>query len=92
LADKGIEIIEPVGLPPTGELTIFIDLGLTAQVFANLLSNALKYCRPTPDENAPDRKHISYGIEVLMQEPSATRSALKFTLFNTGMPISQKGR
>jgi signal transduction histidine kinase len=90
LADKGIEIIEPAFLPSHEELTIFIDLGLTAQVFANLLSNALKYCRPTPDENAPDRKYISYGIEVLRQEPPETRSALKFSLFNTGTPISQK--
>lgn len=90
LADKGIEIIEPAGLPPYEELTIFIDLGLSAQVFANLLSNALKYCRPALDKDGTDRKYISYGIEVLRQEPPETRSALKFTLFNSGTPISQK--
>jgi len=90
LADKGVEIIEPSGLPPDEELTIFIDLGLTAQVFANLLSNALKYCRPAPDKDGINRKYLSYGIEVLRQEPPETRTALKFTLFSTGMPISQK--
>jgi signal transduction histidine kinase len=90
LTDKGIEIIEQASLPPDEELMIFIDLGLCAQVFANLLSNALKYCRPAPDEDGTDRKYISYGIEVLRQEPPETRSALKFTLFNTGTPISQK--
>jgi signal transduction histidine kinase len=90
LMDKGIEIIEPPRLPPDEELTIFIDLGLTAQVFANLLSNALKYCRPVTDENGTDRKYISYGIEVLRQEPPETRTTLKFSLFNTGTPISQK--
>jgi signal transduction histidine kinase len=90
LKDKGIEIIEPSSLPPDEELTIFIDLGLSAQVFANLLSNALKYCKPAPDEDGTDRKYISYDIEVLDQESPETRSALKFSLFNTGTPISQK--
>ncbi|RLB31258.1 MAG: hypothetical protein DRG87_02905 [Deltaproteobacteria bacterium] len=90
LTDKGIEIIEPSSLPPDEALTIFIDLGLSAQVFANLLSNALKYCRPAPDENGIDRKYISYGVELLDQVSPDIRSALKFTLFTTGTPISQK--
>lgn len=90
LTDKGIEIIEPSSLPPDEELTIFIDLGLTAQVFANILSNALKYCQPAPDEDGTHRKYISYDVEVLGQGSPETRSALKFTLFTTGTPISQK--
>lgn len=90
LTDKGIEIIEPPILPSEEELTIFIDLGLSAQVFANLLSNALKYCQPISDENGTTRKYISYGIEVLSQEFPETRKALKFSLFNTGSPISPK--
>jgi signal transduction histidine kinase len=90
LTDKGIEIIEPSSLPSDEELTIFIDLGLTAQVFANLLSNALKYCQPAPDKDGTERKYISYEIEVLVQKSPETRSALKFTLFSTGTPISQK--
>ena len=90
LTDRGIEIIEPSSLPPDEELMIFIDLGLSAQVFANLLSNTLKYCQPAPDEDGIDRKYISYDIEVLGPESPETRSALKFTLFNTGTPISQK--
>ncbi len=90
LTDKVIEIIEPSSLPPYEELMIFIDLGLTAQVFANLLSNALKYCQTASDEDGTDRKYISYDIEVLDQESPEIRSALKFTLFNTGTPISQK--
>jgi signal transduction histidine kinase len=90
LMDKGIEIIEPSILPTDEELTIFIDLGLSAQVFANLLSNALKYCKPAPGDDGTDRKFISYEIEALKQESTKTRGALKFSLFNTGIPISQK--
>jgi len=88
--DKGIEIIEPSTLPTDKELTIFIDLGLTAQVFANLLSNALKYCQQVSDETGTKRKYISYWIEVLTEEYPKTRKALKFSLFNTGRPISRK--
>ena len=90
LTERGIAIIEPSSLPPDEELLIFIDLGLTAQVFANLLSNALKYCQPAPDEDGTDRKYISYDIEILGPESPETRSTLKFTLFNTGTPISRQ--
>ena len=90
LKDKEIDIIEPVHLPSDKDLTIFIDLGLTAQVFANLLSNALRYCRPVPDEDGNYRKHISYHIEIIGQESFEIRNALKFELFSTGKPISTK--
>jgi signal transduction histidine kinase len=90
LIDKGIDIIRPSGVPSDDELTIFIDLGLMAQVFANLLSNALKYCQPTPDENGSLKKYISYHIDLVEGEAGETHSALKFSLFNTGSPISQE--
>lgn len=90
LTDKGIEIIEPLHLPSDDDLTIFIDLGLIAQVFANLLSNALKYCQAALDENGSYRKYISYNIEVIGQESAEIQNALKFSLFSAGKPISQK--
>ena len=88
--DKGIDIIEPSDLPSDNDLTVFIDLGLMAQVFANLLSNALKYCRPVPDENGNDRNYISYNIEIVGQESYEIRNAFIFSLFSTGKPISTK--
>lgn len=88
LKDKGIDIFEPLHLPSDKDLTIFIDLGLMAQVFANLLSNALRYCQPVPDEDGNYRKYISYNIEMAGQEE--IRNALRFNLFSTGKPISTK--
>ena len=90
LTDRGIEIIEPSNVPSDDDLTIFVDLGLTAQVFANLLSNALKYCQPALDENGTYRKYISYATEAAGQGSIESRSTLKFTFYNTGKPISQK--
>jgi signal transduction histidine kinase len=90
LTDRGIDIIEPSHLPSDKDLTVFIDLGLMAQVFANLLSNALKYCQPALDENGNYRKYISYNIEIVGQEPHEIRNAFKFNLFSTGKPISTR--
>ncbi len=88
LEDRDIHIVEPSQLPPDEELTIFIDLGLTAQVFANLLSNALKYCRPALDENGNYRKYIAYDVELAGKESPDIRNALKFNLFSTGKPVT----
>jgi len=90
LTNRGIDIVEPSNLPPDSDITIFIDLGLTAQVFANLLSNALKYCQPALDGNGNYQKYISYNIEIVGQESYEIQNALKFSLFSTGKPISTK--
>jgi signal transduction histidine kinase len=90
LEDREIDIVEPLHLPSDEDLTIFIDLGLAAQVFANLLSNVLKYCRPVLDEEDNYRKYISYNIEMVSKESYEIRNALKFSLFSTGKPVSTK--
>ena len=90
LADRNIDIVEPSDVPSDSDLTIFVDLGLTAQVFANLFSNALKYCQPILDENGNSRKYISYRIDVVGMESNETQKALEVDLFTTGIPISPK--
>ena len=90
LAYRNIEILEPPSLPSEEDLTIFVDLGLTAQVFANLLSNALKYSEPAIDEHGNPRQYISYRAELVAMESSEPRDGLKVSLFNTGRPISPK--
>jgi len=71
-------------------MTIFIDLGLTAQVFANLLSNALKYCQPALDKNGNYQKYISYAIELVAEELYEIQDGIKFSLFSTSESISIK--
>jgi signal transduction histidine kinase len=90
LAHRNIEILEPPSLPTEEALTIFVDMGLTAQVFANLLSNALKYCEPILDKHGNPRRYISYQAELVTMESPEPRDALKVSLFNTGKAISPK--
>lgn len=90
LTDRNIDIVEPSDVPSDSDLTIFVDLGLTAQVFANLLSNALKYCQPVFDENGNPRKYISYRVDMVGMESDDTQKALGVDLFTSGIPISPK--
>ncbi len=90
LTSRGIDIIEPRRIPSDNDMKIFIDLGLMAQVFANLLSNALKYCKPAPRKNGNSHKYISYTIDIVDEELYEIQNGLKFTLFSTGEPITKK--
>ncbi|HDH87372.1 MAG TPA: HAMP domain-containing histidine kinase [Desulfobacteraceae bacterium] len=90
LNSRGIDIIEPQHLPSDNDLTIFIDLGLTAQVFANLLSNALKYCQPALDKNGNYQKYISYAIDIVSEKAYEIQDGIKFSLFSTGESFSKK--
>ncbi|MBW2339260.1 MAG: HAMP domain-containing histidine kinase [Deltaproteobacteria bacterium] len=90
LGDRNIDIVEPRDVPSDSDLTIFVDLGLTAQVFANLFSNALKYCQPAFDESGNPRKYVSYRIDMIGMESDDTQKALEVDLFTTGIPISPK--
>ena len=90
LTDKEIEIIAPSHLPSEEDSTLLVDLGLTSQVFANLLSNALKYCKPVLTKNGKYRKYITYKIDIIGKESDYIQNAIKFTLFSTGRPITTK--
>jgi signal transduction histidine kinase len=89
-AVRHIDITEPSKVPSDDDMTIFVDLGLMAQVFANLLSNALKYCQPALDENGNYKKYVSYAIETVGRDSEQIPNALKFSLFSSGQPISPK--
>jgi signal transduction histidine kinase len=91
--DKKIEIIRPSRLPSDEDLTLFVDLGLTAQVFSNLLSNALKYCKPVLSKTGKYKRYISYRVQPISRQPDDDNdipNEIKFTLFSTGNPLTNK--
>ncbi|WP_051308927.1 sensor histidine kinase [Desulfogranum japonicum] len=63
---------------------IVVDIGLLAQVYANLFSNAAKYTQEVVDENGTKRKTMAYGRELVENFPGPGQKGVKFNVFTTG--------
>jgi len=66
------------------EFQIMVDVGLLAQVYANLFSNAAKYTKEIVIHNGVPRKAVAYGREVVNDFPLPGRQGIKFNVFSTG--------
>jgi signal transduction histidine kinase len=76
------------------EFPILVDIGLLAQVYANLFSNAAKYTKEIVDHEGRPRKAVAYGREVIENFLRPGQRGIKFNVFTTGpnMPIEQGNR
>jgi len=70
------------------EFLILVDVGLLAQVYANLFSNAAKYTGEITDHRGRQRKAMAYGREIVPDFPEPGRQGIKFNVFTTGPPMS----
>lgn len=66
------------------EFPILVDIGLLAQVYANLFSNAAKYTKEIIDHTGRPRKAMAYGREVVENFNRAGQNGIKFNVFTTG--------
>ncbi len=66
------------------EFQILVDVGLLAQVYANLFSNAAKYTREVIDHHGRPRKAMAYGCRFVENYPKPGRIGIKFNVFTTG--------
>ena len=90
LANQGITIDKPRNM--TGQkFPLLVDIGLLSQVYANLFSNAVKYTREI-EHNGRKRKAMAYGCEEVNDFPEPGRKGIKFNVFTTGPPLSQRER
>jgi signal transduction histidine kinase len=83
LKERGIEIDVAMGVMPDEDLSLSVDKGLMAQVYANLFSNAVKYTRP----NSQGRKYMAYGRDLLKDYFGPGKDGVKFNVFTTGPHI-----
>jgi signal transduction histidine kinase len=76
------------------EFPIFVDIGLLAQVYANLFSNAAKYTKEVIDHTGLPRKAVAYGREVVENFNRTGQKGIKFNVFTTGpnMDIEEGNR
>ena len=87
LERKGIHIDMEHGGMPDEDIPLAVDMGLISQVFANLFSNAEKYCEEVRDECGHTLKFISYGREIMRDFFGPGRNGIKFNVFSTGPHI-----
>lgn len=66
------------------DFPILVDVGLLAQVYANLFSNAAKYTREVLDHAGQPRKIVAYGREVCHNLLEPGQRGVKFNVFSTG--------
>jgi signal transduction histidine kinase len=66
------------------EFQLLVDIGLLAQVYANLFSNAAKYTAEIISHNGTPRKAVAYGREILENYPELGKKSVKFNVFTTG--------
>jgi signal transduction histidine kinase len=69
------------------EFEILVDVGLLAQVYANLFSNAAKYAAEIIDHDGRPRKAVAYGRELVEDFPEKGEQGIKFNVFTTGPHI-----
>jgi signal transduction histidine kinase len=87
----GITIDDQLSGIPEEEVIAVVDIGLMAQVYANLFSNALKYTQEVETESGR-KKYVSYGHEVLENYFGPGIDGIKYNVFSTGPHIPPEDR
>ncbi|MCK4910490.1 MAG: hypothetical protein KAR83_02560 [Thermodesulfovibrionales bacterium] len=86
LASKGIAVDHQASGIPEEEVVSVVDVGLMAQVYANLLSNVVKYATEV-DTQFGRKKYISYGHEIVYGFFGPESDGIKYNVFSTGPHI-----
>lgn len=89
LQAAGISVERPRGME-LEQIPIMVDIGLLAQVYANLFSNAVKYTCPITDHFGSTRKYIAYGREIINDYFGEGQKGIKFNVFSTGPHIPEE--
>ena len=86
-AKRGIKIDDRYTGIPDEETMSVVDVGLMAQVYANLFSNVVKYTEEVINEDGQPLKYMSYGRQRLKDHFGPGRDAVKYNVFSTGPHI-----
>ncbi len=87
----GITIDDRLSGIPEEEVINVVDIGLIAQVYANLFSNALKYTRDV-EILGQRKKYIAYGHETVKNFFRPGKDGVKYNVFSSGPHIDPQER
>lgn len=87
----GISIDDRLSSIPEEEIINVVDVGLIAQVYANLFSNALKYTGEVEILGAR-KKYLAYGYQIVKDFFGPGRDGVKYNVFSSGPHIDPKER
>jgi signal transduction histidine kinase len=90
--NAGITVDDRLSGIPDEEVIGVVDVGLMAQVYANLFSNALKYTEEVTMHWGEKRKYMSYGHEVIRDFFGMGKDGIKYNVFSTGRHIPPEER
>ena len=83
----GIKVQYP---PDMGEeIPLIVDIGLLAQVYANLFSNVVKYTEEVAGPDGRPRKLVAYGRQMLRDYFGPGKDGIKFNVFSTGPHLAK---
>jgi signal transduction histidine kinase len=88
----GVSIDDRLSGIPDEEIISVVDVGLVAQVYANLFSNALKYTQEVTTETGHEMKYISYGRAIIHEFFGNGKDGIKYNVFSTGPHIASEER
>ena len=89
---EGISIDDRFSGIPDEEIISVVDVGLMAQVYTNLFSNALKYTQEIITDTGEKKKYISYGRETIKDFFGHGKDGIKYNVFSTGPHIPPEER
>lgn len=91
-SQAGIFVDDKLSYIPDEELISVVDLGLMAQVYSNLFSNALKYTEEIKMSNGEMKKLVTYGREVVKDFFGNGNDGVKYNVYSTGTHIPPEER
>lgn len=83
----GISVNDRLSGIPEAEIITVVDVGLIAQVYANLFSNAVKYTQEVTTDTGETVKYITYGHEIIRDYFGNGKDGVKYNVFSTGPHI-----